>query len=148
MYVINVQSYFKFLCNIKLLFMKTIFLHNKPSRLTKIQPTPEYFSSTDSKKKKALSSLQRFLNFAENQQPNNYGWLAFSLFFQGCVMAPLTILAIVLNGNNFALWIPCITAIAAIEIVSLSAMPTKITIPVLFAGILTDVIVVIMSFFI
>lgn len=94
------------------------------------------------------SIANRLMRFAETQQPNAFGWLAFSFFLQGCVLSPATIMVIVANGNNFFLWIPCILGFAATEIVSLAAMPTKITIPVLFTGIVIDILVVLLSFFI
>lgn len=90
--------------------------------------------------------LKRFLRFAQAQQPNFYGWLAAALFIQGCVMAPATVLCIVANGNAFGLYIPCVLAFALTEVSLLSFMPTKITIPVFFAGVLADVVVIALSF--
>lgn len=104
------------------------------------------FSPKENNQEPPRSWFQKFLFFAENQQKNFFGWLAFSLFFQGCVIAPLTIFAIVSNGNNFALWIPCISTIGALEMVGLAAMPTKYLIPVLFSGVFINVIVIILSF--
>jgi hypothetical protein len=82
---------------------------------------------------------QKFMQFAANQESNRFGWLAFSFFAHGCVLAPLTLLIVTMNGNHFALWIPCLFAFAITEIVNLSALPTKITIPVFLASLLVDI---------
>lgn len=88
----------------------------------------------------------RFINFANAQERNRFGWLAAAITLQGCVLAPLTLFAIISNGNPFILWIPCIATFAVTEIVNLAAMPTRITIPVLFAGIIINALVVLASF--
>ncbi|BAV04768.1 hypothetical protein FLA_0767 [Filimonas lacunae] len=82
------------------------------------------------------------MQFAENQQNNHFGWLAFCFFAQGCLLAPLTILAIVNNGNDMGLWLACILAFVLTEITNLAAMPTKITIPIFTLGVITDIIIV------
>lgn len=90
--------------------------------------------------------LHRFLQFAEEQQSNSFGWLAAAFLVQGCVMAPITILSIVTNGNPIELWMACILAFTLTEIVCLSAMPTKITIPFFAGGIVVDMLVIAISF--
>lgn len=90
--------------------------------------------------------LKRFLQFAENQQPNSFGWLAVALFAQGCLLAPVTILAIVQNGNSLGLWMACILTFVITEVTNLAAMPTKITIPVFFAGAIIDLAVIALAF--
>lgn len=90
--------------------------------------------------------LQRFLQFAEAQQPNSFGWLAVAFFAQGCLLAPVTILAIVTNGNALGLWMACILAFVITEITNLAAMPTKITIPIFFAGAIIDLVVIALAF--
>jgi hypothetical protein len=88
----------------------------------------------------------RFMNFAKDQERNRFGWLAAGITLQGCVLAPLTLFAIISNGNPFILWIPCIATLAVTEIVNLAAMPTRITIPVLFSGIIINTLVVLACF--
>ena len=87
-----------------------------------------------------------FLEYSANQQVNRFGWLALALTIQGCVLAPLTIFSIVVNGNSMALWSICILSFAVTEVTNLAAMPTKITIPVFFACIIADLFVIAASF--
>jgi hypothetical protein len=100
----------------------------------------------NTKTKPGVGYWRQFINFAAAQERNRFGWLAAAITLQGCVLAPLTLLAIISNGNPFILWIPCIIAFAITEVVFLAAMPTRITIPVLFAGIITDIMVVLACF--
>ena len=102
--------------------------------------------NTKTKPRRRVGFWQQFINFAAAEERNRFGWLAAAITLQGCVLAPLTLLAIISNGNPFILWIPCIIAFAITEVVFLAAMPTRITIPVLFAGIVTDIIVVLVCF--
>lgn len=88
----------------------------------------------------------RFINFTNAQERNRFGWLAAGITLQGCVIAPLTLFAIISNGNPFILWIPCIVTFTVTEIVNLAAMPTRITIPVLFGGIIINALVVLACF--
>ncbi|MFT3907794.1 MAG: hypothetical protein QM737_00080 [Ferruginibacter sp.] len=124
--------------------MRTISIKHEaqPAKIT-----AGYLPTQVSKKIKS-SWLSMFINYAISQEENRFRWLALGLALQGCILAPITIFAIVYNGNEFALWIPCIIAFALTEVVNLAALSTKITIPVLFAGILIDVLVVILSFII
>lgn len=141
--VINPGSNDWFLCGIKLNIMKTISLNagNKQQAPTLTSASLRYEIPA-----RRAGYLQRFLQFCKDQEPNRFAWLAFSLFAHGCVLAPLTVLLIVMNGNPFTLWIPCLAAFAITEIVNLSAMPTKITIPVFMASVLVDVLVVACAF--
>ena len=92
------------------------------------------------------SYIKRFLQFADDQQPNNFGWVSVSLLAQACFFAPITVLCILFNGNLLGLWIPCILTFVIIEIINLTAMPTKITVPVFFAGAVIDIIIIALSF--
>jgi hypothetical protein len=134
---------------LKLINMQTMFFTQKipavKTSLIKLSSVPVILIKGNEKKLNN-SWWKIFIRNAEAQQKNRIGWLAFALVIHGCVFGPLTILAIVINGNIFALWIPCIAAFAAAEIVNLAAMPTKITIPVLYASIITDIFVIILSF--
>ncbi len=89
---------------------------------------------------------RKFLEYSANQQANRFGWLGLSITLQGCVMAPLTLCAIVFTGNSLILWMLCMLSFAVTEVVNLAAMPTRITIPVLFGGIVLDILVIAASF--
>lgn len=117
--------------------MKTIYITGN----TAVQPTAS-LPLTVSKN----NYLQRFLQFAEKQQPNRFGWLAFALFAQGCLLAPVTILAIIHNGNSPGLWMACVLTFVVTEVTNLAAMPTKITIPIFFAGAIMDLFLIALAF--
>ena len=89
------------------------------------------------------SVLKRFAAWTEGQQENRLLWLALALGGHGCVLTPLTILLIVaLTGMNLALFMAALAAMAMALVVNLAALPTKITIPVLFVSVLIDAAVI------
>jgi hypothetical protein len=92
--------------------------------------------------------FRKFMEFSKGQQPNLFAWVGSAFFIQGCIISPLTVLAIVINGNYIGLWIPCMAAFAITEVVMLSAQPTRISIPVFVGGILVDLMVIVLSFLI
>lgn len=97
---------------------------------------------TYSQEAQVLNLWQRFIRYAAAQQPNRFAWLAFSFFMQGCVLVPITLLIVVKNGNPFELWIPTLIAFVVVETTNLAAMPTKITVPVFWAGVVVDLLVI------
>jgi hypothetical protein len=100
------------------------------------------FAATYEKKKTAVSPWKRFINWADSQEEHRFGWTAFAITAHGCAFTIFTIVMILLAGNPFILWPFAIGAMAVCLITNLSALPTKITIPVLFFSILVDVVIV------
>lgn len=98
---------------------------------------PAYSKSTSKK-----SSWKRFINWADGQEENRFGWTAFSIAGHGCVFTIITVSIILATGNNFIFWPFAIAAMAASLITNLAALPTKITIPTLFATILVDIVII------
>ena len=86
---------------------------------------------------------KRFINWCESQEKNRFGWLGAALATHGCISTPLTLFAIILSGNIFAFWIVAIAAMGASLITNLAAMPTKVTIPVLFFSLIIDIAIII-----
>ena len=89
------------------------------------------------------SVISKFMNWCENQDTNRFGWLAAALGAHGCLFTPLTLFAIVLSGNSITLWMVAIVAMIAVLVSNLSAMPTKISIPVFLLSIIIDLAIVI-----
>lgn len=142
-HVIKPIRKYDFLCFRKSTIMSTISF-TPESTSTKV-----VHGATEPKLRESNSHVgywARFINFATAQERNRFGWLAAAITLQGCVLAPLTLFAIISNGNPFILWIPCIVVFTVTEIVNLAAMPTRITIPILFAGIIIDALVVLACF--
>jgi len=147
MYVIKIFSGSVLLCSTKVMIMEAIHFERKEKKAGSIIREAEqaniYLHDSSSAK---TSYMKRFLQFATDQQPNNFGWVSVSLLAQACFFAPITILCILFNGNLLGLWIPFVLTFVIIEILNLTAMPTKITIPVFFAGAVIDVIIIALSF--
>jgi hypothetical protein len=71
--------------------------------------------------------------------------LGIALAAQGCVLAPLTVFAVVFAGNSLVLFMLAIMAMGIVLVTNLAALPTKITIPVFFGSILVNLGVVLAS---
>lgn len=82
------------------------------------------------------------MNWCGSQEPYRYGWLALILALHGCVLAPISLLVVFMNGTNMFFLTVVSAAMAASLITNLAAMPTKITIPVFFLGLLLDLAVI------
>lgn len=95
---------------------------------------------------KAVPALKRFLQWSKDQQPNQFLWLGIGLVGHGCVVTPLTIFMISLTGMNFMLFMIALLSMGATVVVILSALPTRITIPVLLASVITDILVIAAAF--
>ena len=91
---------------------------------------------------KKQSFLSRFITWCNGQEKYRFGWLAVIITVHGCILTPLTVLAIVSGGNNFVFWGIAICAMAMALVTNLAASPTKITIPVFFFSVLLDVVVI------
>ena len=93
---------------------------------------------------KAKTSLvSRFLNWCEAQEESRFGWLAVMIFVHGCVLTPITILAVVSSGNSMVAWGFAMAAMAMTLISNLAAAPTKYTVPIFFLSLLIDSSVII-----
>jgi hypothetical protein len=89
---------------------------------------------------------KKFITWVDNQEETRFGWTAFSIIGHGCVFTVITVAIILATGNNFIFWPFAIAAMAACLIVNLAALPTKITIPVLFFSILLDLEIIALCF--
>jgi hypothetical protein len=91
---------------------------------------------------KKQSIVKRFFKWCASQEQYRFGWLAAILVTHGCLLAPLTLFAIFMGGNNFVFWAMTIGAFAMALVSNLAAMPTKITIPIFFFSVLIDLVVI------
>ena len=93
------------------------------------------------------SVITRFITWTNNQEKYRLGWLAAILTLHGCFLTPLTILFVVISGNNIFLFVTAIVAMVMCLITNLAALPTKITIPVFLLSILIDIVLISIAFF-
>ncbi len=92
---------------------------------------------------KRTSLWKRFINWADGQEENRFGWTAFAIAGHGCVFTIITSMMVLFTGNHFIFWPFVIAAMAACVVVNLAAMPTKITIPVFFFSLLIDFVIIV-----
>jgi uncharacterized membrane protein (UPF0136 family) len=93
------------------------------------------------------SVLSRFFAWATNQEEKfHVGWVGASIMIMSGIIFPATMASILLNGADFGLIIAAMSALVLVVVANLAALPTKYTIPFLFLGMLTDLVVVIASF--
>ena len=91
---------------------------------------------------KKQSLVSKFISWCEGQENYRLGWLGLILAVHGCVITPITIFAIVMSGNNIALWGIAMGAMGMSLVTNLAALPTKITIPVFFLSVLIDLAII------
>ncbi len=85
-----------------------------------------------------INPTQAFMRWCTDQQKNRIAWSAAMVAIHGCALTPLTLIAIMLAGNNLVLWPFAIAAITMTLVSNLAALPTRFTIPIFFLSILID----------
>jgi hypothetical protein len=84
------------------------------------------------------SILSNFFNWCKGQNEHRLLWLGIVLSAHGCILTPLTVLAVVLAGANITLFMLALVSMAMALVTNLAALPTKITIPIFLLSILID----------
>jgi hypothetical protein len=90
-----------------------------------------------------VSAWKKFIAWCDSQEKYRIGWMAGTITLHGCVLSIFTMFAVVLAGNHFIFWPFVIGAMGITLFTNLVAMPTKITIPVFFFSVLTDLVIII-----
>jgi hypothetical protein len=91
------------------------------------------------------SLVRRFLTWCKGQENNRLTWLAVILTGHGCIITPLTVMFIMITGNNPVLWPVAIAAMGMCLVTNLAALPTKITIPVFLLSLVIDLAIIIIG---
>lgn len=86
-----------------------------------------------------ISVPTRFFKWCTGQEEHRLAWLAAILAIHGCILTPITVLAVFAGGNSIIMWPFAIGAMAIALISNLAAMPTKYTIPIFFLSVVIDV---------
>ena len=107
---------------------------------TTLNPT---MAATYSKENFSVSVFTKFINWCKEQDENRFMWVGIVLAGHGCILTPLTVMAVLLAGTNIVLFMLAIVAIGMAVVTNLAAMPTKITIPVFILSIIMDIAIVI-----
>lgn len=88
------------------------------------------------------------MNWSEGQERNRLMWLGIALTAHGCIITPLTIMAVLLAGTNLFLFILALVAMGATLVTNLAAMPTRVTIPVFVLSTIIDIAIIFSCVFI
>src|SRR5438270_10440777 len=107
--------------------------------------TLQNFTGVYTKKTAHVSPLRKFISWTESEQKNRLLWLGVMLCAHGCILTPLTAMAILLAGTNLTLLILATIAMGMALVTNLAALPTKITLPVFFLSILIDIVIVVIA---
>jgi hypothetical protein len=91
------------------------------------------------------SLVNKFLTWSADQQENRLAWQGIGLLVFGCFLTPLSVLMISLTGANLFFILIALVAMGVTLVVDLTAMPTKITIPAFFLGVVADITVIVVS---
>jgi len=94
------------------------------------------------------SLLKKIMNWCERQDSSRLLWLGVALTAHGCIVTPLTVMAVLLAGTNIFLFVLAIVTMGATLVTCLAAMPTKITLPVFILSTLIDILIVVSCLFI
>lgn len=94
---------------------------------------------------KKESVFSQFIHWTESQEKYRFGWVGGIIVVHGCIVTPLTLLAVVYGGNNIVAWVAVILAMGISLISNLAALPPKYTIPIFLFSILIDVSVAVLS---
>jgi uncharacterized membrane protein (UPF0136 family) len=96
-----------------------------------------------------ISVITRFFDWAAKQDaPYHIGWVGVMVMSMTALFFPLTMAIVLSNGPVFGLIIATMCSLVLVVVSNLASMPTKFTIPFFVLGILMDLVVVVLSFFI
>jgi hypothetical protein len=97
--------------------------------------------------KSLRSRFRNILSWNSEEQKNRIGWETLALVVFGCILTPLTILMTSLNGANLFFIMTAIVVMEVNLMTGLLVLPTKISIPIFFSGILVDFGIIIICAF-
>jgi hypothetical protein len=110
-------------------------------------PHPELKMSYHLPKTKT-AYFRSFKKWASREDLDNHvGWIGISIISMTAVIFPLTMAAILFNGAEAALIGIAMISLVMVVIVNLAALSTRYTIPFLLAGILMDIVAVLVCVF-
>lgn len=91
------------------------------------------------------SFITRFFQWCTAQNENRLLWLGVIIAAHGCVITPLTLMALFFAGNSLFLFMLAFIAMGMALVTNLAAMPTKYTLPFFALSVLIDLGVVVAS---
>lgn len=98
-------------------------------------------SQSISKQTEEVGIIRRFITWCESQEENRLLWTGLGLGLHGCIITPLTFLAVGASGANALLMLFTMLSMVAVLIVNLAALPAKTTILVFLLSIVADLMI-------
>lgn len=90
-----------------------------------------------------ISYINRFIAWCDAEERNRFLWLGVALMIGIGTIMPITLSAIVfIGGNALPLWIAACIFNVPVLVVNLAAQPTKLTLPVLFAALGVNLVLI------
>ena len=102
-------------------------------------------SITHERTRPLRSLVIKFLTWSADQQENRLAWQGIGLFVFSCFLTPLSVLIMSLTGANLLFILIVLVAMEVTLVLDLTAMPTKITIPAFFLGVVADITIIVVS---
>ena len=99
--------------------------------------------SSDTRSESKVLGIQRFFTWCRSQEKNRIAWLAITITAHGCIVTPITLIAIIMSGNHLLYWFLAMAAMGSSLVTNLAALPTKITIPVFLLSLSIDLFIII-----
>jgi len=108
-----------------------------------METTFQHVITLTEKRSTRISLWKRFIAWTEEQEENRFLWSAIAILGHGCFFTIMTLFAVIFSGNHFIFWPIAAAAMGMPLVANLAAMPTKITIPLLFLSLLIDLGIII-----
>ena len=87
--------------------------------------------------------VNKFITWCHVQEKNRFFWLGIALMGGIGTVLPLTLCAVVfIGGNDIIFWVMACVVNVPILVLNLAALPTKITLPVLFIAWAIDILII------
>jgi hypothetical protein len=141
MKIINFAYYSAHFCGLK--------LNNMSTTISQAQVVPTYGPAAGNPSLAAgnPSFIERFFDWATKEDVKHHiGWVGLSIIAMTAIFFPLTMSAILLNGASLGLIIAAMVPLVLVFVTNLAALPTRYTIPFFFAGVLAELIILVVSF--
>jgi hypothetical protein len=91
------------------------------------------------------SIFTRFFEWSTAQNENRLLWLGIIIAAQGCILTPLTAMAVYFGGSSLSLFMMAFIAMGIALVTNLAAMPTKYTLPAFILSVIIDLGIVVSS---
>lgn len=81
----------------------------------------------------------KFIAWCTAQEHNRLLWVGVILAAHGCALTPITVMATLIAGPNFFLFMTAMVAMGVALVTNLAAMPTNVVIPAFALSIVIDI---------